>query len=168
MAPLINSERDLKFIIAPHEINSIHLNQIDKLIERPTIRYSNYDDTVDAEVLVIDCIGILSHLYQYGKYAYIGGAFGKGLHNILEAATFGLPLFFGNKNYEKFLEAKTLVENNGAFSISSSKDLIGTYNKLKRDNTLYHNTSEVCLNFVKDNTGATKTILAYVRSILKS
>ncbi len=167
IAPLVNSETHLKFIIAPHEINENHLAQLDSVIERSSARLSEYSGSAETDVLIIDTIGILSHLYQYGKYAYIGGAFGKGLHNILEAATFGLPLFFGSRNYKKFREAVSLVESEGAFAIADTKELNHAYLCLEHDNGLYLRTSEICRNFVKENTGATKIIMDHVLTVLK-
>ena len=167
VAPLVNSEKHLKFIIAPHEINEKHLSQLNSIIERSSVCYSEYSGSTDADVLIIDTVGILSHLYQYGKYAYIGGAFGKGLHNILEAATFGLPLFFGNRNYKKFREAVSLVELGGAIAIEDTNSLNQAYTRLERDDGLYQQTSDVCRMFVKENTGATKTIMDHVLTVLK-
>ena len=168
LAPLINKEKEMKFIIAPHEINEHHLSQIAKLITRPTAYYSKFDGTSDAMVLVVDTIGILSHLYRYGAYAYIGGAFGTGLHNVLEAATFGLPLFFGNKNYLKFREAVSLVKLNGAFAVGSSTDLFEAYDRLKQDDNLYQKTSKACLDYVKQHTGATDIIMEFVKTLIKT
>jgi len=77
---------------------------------------------IDYQVLIIDNIGMLSRLYRYGEFAFIGGAFGKGLHNILEAACYGIPIFFGDKNYEKFQEATDLINRGGAFEVHDFSD----------------------------------------------
>ncbi len=168
IAPLVNSEKHLKFIIAPHEINENHLSQLGSIFDRTSARYSEYNNTTDVDVLIIDTIGILSNLYQYGKYAYIGGAFGKGLHNILEAATFGLPLFFGNLNYRKFREAVSMVELKGAVAIEDTQQLYQAYQRLEHNDKLYQQTSNICRNFVKENTGATNIIMDHVLTILKT
>lgn len=166
LVPLINSEKHLKFIIAPHEIEESQLDRLEAHIERPCIRYSRYQWSCQAEVLIVDTIGILSHLYRYGKYAYIGGAFGKGLHNILEAATFGLPLFFGNRNYTKFSEARALVKLGGAFAIGDSEELYRNYTKLEQDHIQYQKAREICLGFVKQNIGATSIIMDHISKML--
>lgn len=161
---LINHEHELKFIIAPHEINEQDINTMEALIARPTIRYTQYNDTHKVGVLIIDTIGVLSHVYRYGKYAYIGGAFGKGLHNTLEAATFGLPLFFGNQNYEKFAEARALVSSGGAIAIGNSNELQESYEMFKRDPIKWSQASQACLEYIHNNTGATSTIIDWVKS----
>ena len=110
LAAFINENQFLKFIIAPHEISEEFLSEIENSLQVKTVRFSEAGAGVEeARVLLIDNIGMLSRLYRYGEFAYIGGAFGKGLHNILEAACYGVPVFFGNKNYEKFQEAKELI-----------------------------------------------------------
>jgi len=150
------NEQDIKFIIAPHEVYEMAIKNIEKQIEKKCIRFS--DATVsNAEqfnVLIIDNMGMLSSLYQYGEYAYVGGAFGKGLHNILEAATFGLPVFFGNKNFTKYKEARDLIQLGGAYSISDYHDLIQKFTHLNFD--IASTTAE---SYVQGNTGATKKIL---------
>lgn len=166
LAPLINEELTMKFIIAPHEINQHHLSQIDRLIKRTTARYNEPEDPTRAEVLIIDTIGLLSHLYQYADFAYIGGAFGKGLHNILEAATFGIPLFFGNKNYQKFREARKLVSLGGAFAIGNSSELQQQLNLFTNDSELYGMASETCHQYVLEQTGATEVIMEHVKILL--
>ncbi len=163
LAPIINSETDIKFIIAPHEVNEHHLSQIDQLIKRPLVRYTQVKDPASFEVLVIDTVGLLSHLYQYGDYAYIGGGFGKGLHNILEAATFGLPLFFGNRNYTKFREARKLVELGGAQAVKNTVQIQKALNELKGNSDRYREVSELCHQFVMEQTGATEVIMDYTK-----
>lgn len=113
---------DYKWIIVPHEIDESHIRNIYRNCQKNIVRYSDEKaDFASAEVLIIDCIGILSSVYGYGKIAYIGGGFGTGIHNTLEAAIYGIPVIFGPK-YEKFREAVELIENQGAFSISNEQD----------------------------------------------
>ena len=163
LAPFIN-QSILKFIIAPHEISENNIRFIEKKITKKITRYSvAHRDTIsDYDVLIIDNIGMLSSLYQYGDYAYIGGAFGKGLHNILEAATFGLPVFFGNKNYRKFKEATALVNRGGAFPVAN-------YNELQRvfDTSDLQEASAKASQYVNDNIGATKKILTMYKSYIE-
>lgn len=161
LAPVINAELRLRHIIAPHELSESRLKAIEQLIKKPFIRYSEIRATTrieNFEVIIIDSIGLLSHLYRYGDYAYIGGAFGKGLHNILEAATFGMPIFFG-ENYQKFNEAIDLTTLKGAFSISSSKELQSQLTSFMLDYSKKKSCDLICKNYVKSKTGATeKTI----------
>ena len=103
-------------------------------------------------VLIIDSIGILANSYQYANIAYIGGGFGSGIHNILEAAAFGLPIIFG-PNYQKFIEAKELINRKGAISISNYQELTSAINFFNTFNKL------IAINYIKENSGATTKIL---------
>jgi 3-deoxy-D-manno-octulosonic-acid transferase len=167
LADLINSEKQLKFVIAPHEIDETGLDQLESHIKRPIVRYTNFQESSQAEVLIVNTIGILSHLYKLGKYAYIGGAFGKGLHNILEPATFGLPLFFGNLNYRKFAEAVALVKLGGAFAAGSSEELYRHYRILEKDQERYLEAGRVSREYIEQHTGATEIIMKHVQEELR-
>ncbi|RZJ97942.1 MAG: 3-deoxy-D-manno-octulosonic acid transferase, partial [Flavobacterium sp.] len=122
---------DWKFIIAPHEVHESHIQIIESLFPE-TVRFSELKSkrTTDSSILIIDNIGMLSALYQYGRFAYIGGGFGAGIHNTLEAAAFGLPVIFGPK-FSKFQEAKDLIEIGAAKSISSADELIASFDYFK-------------------------------------
>lgn len=167
LAPFI-TETPIKFIIAPHEITEEFLTEIEKAIVGKTIRFSKATDEAgleDAKVLIIDNVGMLSKLYRYGEFAYIGGAFGKGLHNILEAACYGIPVFFGNKNYQKFNEAQELIMHGGAFEVNDFADLRGKYEMLNTPEN-FMLACEVTRNYVLHNLGATDKILQYCRNVL--
>ncbi len=153
-------KRDLKYIIAPHEVDENNIIRIINNLKVKTIRFSELKnaDLINAKVLVIDNIGILSSLYKYGEIAYIGGAFGRGLHNILEAATFGLPIIFG-PNYKKFNEAIKLVEYKSAFSILNYDQLFEIIEKLLINNEFFNSASHTCKYFIKSNKGASRHIL---------
>ena len=99
----------MKLIIAPHVINESHIVEIIRKLERPVVRYSQITEEKarQADCLIIDCFGLLSSIYRYGEIAYIGGGFGVGIHNTLEAAVYGMPVFFGPNN-QKFMEAQGL------------------------------------------------------------
>jgi 3-deoxy-D-manno-octulosonic-acid transferase len=155
-----------KLIVAPHEVSekSVHYT-IQKIknssqSEVKTLRYSqlNHHTDLDAEVLIIDNIGMLSSLYQYGTLAFIGGGFGKGIHNILEAATFGLPVVFG-PNYQKFNEAKELIQKGGAFSITTADEFKKAI-VLLSDTDALTEASIVAKRYVESNAGATEKIVA--------
>jgi 3-deoxy-D-manno-octulosonic-acid transferase len=167
LAPFIN-ETQIKFIIAPHEITDAFLEEIEKSIVGKTVRFSkagNDADLASAKVLLIDNVGMLSKLYRYGEFAFVGGAFGKGLHNILEAACFGIPVFFGNRTYQKFNEAKELIMLGGAFEVNDFADLRAKYEMVTRPEN-FMLACEVTRNYVLHNLGATDKILQYCRKVL--
>jgi 3-deoxy-D-manno-octulosonic-acid transferase len=168
LLPLINSGR-IKCIIAPHEIKEEALASLEKEFSEKHIRYSQADkeNLEEYKILIIDNVGLLSRLYRYGEFAYIGGAFGKGLHNILEAACFGMPLFFGDKNYEKFQEAKDLIAYGGAFAVSDSTEMNQRYEQLNTPED-FMLACTVTKEYVNQNLGATEAIVGYCRSILKT
>ena len=159
---LINSEKtNYKFIIAPHLVDKPHIASLIEMVKKGhVVRYSEADEenVMYAKVLIIDCIGILSHVYQYGKVAYIGGGFGSGIHNILEAATFGMPVIFGPK-YHKFREAIDLIKAGGAFSISNEAQLLNIVLKFCNAPEYLQQTAVIAKNFVQSNIGATDIIL---------
>ncbi|MFC1734323.1 3-deoxy-D-manno-octulosonic acid transferase [candidate division KSB1 bacterium] len=154
---------DLKIIIAPHEVNKEHINTIIGNLNNNYIKYSELTEEIanTTQVMIIDTIGILLHLYQYATIAYIGGGFSKGIHNILEAATFGKPVHFG-PNYHKFEEAKSLIDLEGAFSVKNYSELKSKLNELLNDPNYYHKVSETCRNFILKNRGATERILGFI------
>jgi len=166
IAPFVNENR-LKFILAPHEVSESSLTSIERLLQVKSIRYSAADtvNLDDYAVLLIDNIGMLSRLYRYGEFAYIGGAFGKGLHNILEAACYGVPIFFGNKNYEKFQEAIDLINRGGAFEVADYTDMKAKYEMLNIPESFLL-ACEVTRQYVEENLGATEKIMKYCRESL--
>jgi 3-deoxy-D-manno-octulosonic-acid transferase len=162
LAPFINEKSfQLKFIIAPHETTEAHVNAIEKTLKVPCIRFSQPGEKPeDASVLIIDNVGMLSRLYRYGEFAYVGGAFGKGLHNILEPACYGIPVFFGNKNYQKFQEAVDLLNRGGAFAVNDYQDLKEKYELVNIPQTFLR-ACDVTKHYVEEKLGATKKIIDY-------
>lgn len=161
LAAYINENiNNVKFIIAPHEIHESNILSLKSKITKKVLRYSEAytEKTEDYSVLIIDNIGMLSSIYKYGVVSYIGGGFGKGIHNILEAATFGLPVIFG-PTYKKFHEAVELVELKGAFPITNYVSLKNTLDKLLTNESHLSASSSICKSFVSKNVGATKIIL---------
>ena len=151
-----------KLILAPHEINENNLNSVlEKFQDQGVQRYSDFinNPKTSSRVLIIDNIGMLSSLYFYGTFCYIGGGFGKGIHNILEAAVYGKPLFFG-PNYQKFDEAKRMLELGAAEVIENSSELIEKIALIQLDEKKYRERCQVAYQFVRDNSGAVNTILA--------
>ena len=168
LAPFIHENgHALKFIIAPHEISDSFIRDIEKSLQVKSALFSEQKpDIEDYAVLIIDNIGMLSRLYRYGEFAFVGGAFGKGLHNILEAACYGIPVFFGNKNYQKYNEANDLIMRGGAFEVSGYAELKAKYELMidRPENFLL--ACEVTRSYVEENLGATKKIVDYCIPIL--
>jgi 3-deoxy-D-manno-octulosonic-acid transferase len=168
LLPFINENR-LKFIVAPHEISESSIAALEKSLQVRSIRFSraaNIPGLEEFTVLIIDNIGMLSRLYRYGEFAYVGGAFGKGLHNILEAACYGIPVLFGNRNYQKFQEAVDLINRGGAFEIRDYQDLKTKYEMLNIPATFLL-ACDVTRQYVEENLGATEKIMAYLRKLLQ-
>ncbi len=159
---------DWKFIFAPHEITEDKINDlVDLLPKNSVIRYSQIPSSAPHlstyQTLIIDNIGMLSSLYQYGEIAFIGGGFGVGIHNTLEAAAFGLPVIFG-PNYSKFKEAHDLVDLKAGFSISDEAGLKAIVHQLIDDKEFYAESSKKISTYVREHTGATKTIIDYINA----
>ena len=160
LIPFINKHAGkYRFILAPHNINEEQIANLIRNIESSVLLYSEADEEniVSANVLLIDSVGLLSAIYQYGHIAYIGGGFGANVHNILEAAAYGLPAIFG-PNYHKFRECKDLVNSGGAFTILDLQDLINTCRQLE-DKTTYRDVTNTAKKYVEDNSGATDKVL---------
>ena len=170
LIPFMNEfKSELAFIIAPHEIHKEEISAWQKQIQKKSICFSevkNDTQLSDFQVLFIDNIGMLSSLYQYADFAFIGGSFGKGLHNILEAATFGMPIFFGNKSYQKFQEANNLIQLGGAFSVNSNEDIVLIVNELYENKNKKNIVSAICRNYVLSNIGATEKVMHRVKILL--
>ena len=171
LTPFINNKAasdELKFILAPHEISETFIQRILGALTVPAVRYSQASgaDLGACRVLIIDNIGMLSRLYRYGEFAFVGGAFGDGLHNILEAACYGVPVFFGNKNYQKFAEAVELIRRGAAFAVADYRELLQCYEQARAEES-YRKATRVAEEYVRENLGATTTILQYLDTILK-
>ena len=150
----------VKLIFAPHEIKEDGINSIVSSINKKVIRYSQAEkvNLSEYDVLIIDNVGMLSSVYRYGYAAYIGGGFGKGIHNILEAATFGIPVVFG-PNYKKFREAVELAEKGGAFPIANINELTKILDKIHTDKVFLEKAGTISRDYVADGRGATGLIL---------
>ncbi len=161
LLPYINRKiRNYKWVIAPHEIYPLHLRWIAEKLEVPFLFFSEakYKNPAEADVLIIDNIGMLSSLYAYANVAYIGGGFGKGIHNILEAAVFGVPVIFG-PNYNKFREARELIYHRGAFSVDTEKKLNGTLNLFFDNEHSRKEAGKINKHFVHNSAGSTLQIV---------
>jgi 3-deoxy-D-manno-octulosonic-acid transferase len=167
----INNAGDhMKFIIAPHEITEAHINRLTSTIHHKSMPYSraSLENIALCQVLIIDNIGMLSSLYRYGSVAYIGGGFGKGIHNILEAAVYGIPVIFGPK-YQKFREAAAMIAAEAAFPVSSFEELKDFLDyRLSPGSDILRKASENATLYISTNTGATAMIADRVETNLKS
>ena len=158
------TSHSLKMIIAPHEVHESRINGLmSGLPEKQMLKFSEADEhsVMNTAVLVIDNIGLLSSLYRYGDIAYVGGGFGKGIHNILEPATFGLPVIFG-PNHEKFSEALDLKRYGGAFAIDGYHSLKDLMDRLVERPDKITKAGKISRQYVENNTGGTARILLYV------
>lgn len=160
-----------KFIIAPHNINNDAILVLQKSINKKTILYSDIianevkQSLKDYQVFIIDTIGLLTKIYNYADVAYVGGGLKTGLHNILEPATFGIPVIIGN-NFDKFKEARDLVKLKGCFSIENKTNFNQIYSRLKTDESFRKNAGNINKNYINNNIGATKKVLEYLNKIV--
>ncbi len=159
-----NSHPDVKLIIAPHVIGEDHLSQILAQLECKAVRYTEATDenVRDARVLIIDCFGLLSSIYHYGTVAYVGGGFGVGIHNVLEAAVWNVPVIFGPNN-KRFQEAQGLIASGGGFEISSYEDFAQLMDHFITDADYLEACGEKAGQFVKGQAGATDKILQSIQ-----
>jgi len=159
-----HASKEEKFIIAPHNIKTDAILELQNSIEKATILYSKKEnkDLTNYQVFIIDTIGILTKIYAAADIAYVGGGLKTGLHNILEPATFGIPVVIGNK-YDKFKEAVDLVAANGCISISNQQEFTEVLLKLKTDPDFRKESGAINSNYIQENLGATKKIMNYLK-----
>jgi 3-deoxy-D-manno-octulosonic-acid transferase len=159
LIPFFNRHPEIKLIIAPHDTKESRITEVINCLKRPYSLYSQTDEKAMEKVdcLIIDSVGLLSSVYRYGEIAYIGGGFGVGIHNILEAAVYGIPVLFG-PNYGKFKEAGELTAFKGAFPVSGEEDFSTRMNNLLAYPELIRTAGEKAKNYVIDNLGATQKI----------
>jgi len=158
----------LTMIIAPHEVNAGHIKEVKQKFNGNCILYSELENSTLAneqmpDVLIIDSIGLLSRIYKYADMAYIGGGFGVGIHNTLEAAVYGIPVLFG-PNYIRFKEARELIKQEGAISIKTADELITVVNSFLTNPEKLYNYSEASGNYVIERRGATRIIMDELES----
>ena len=163
--PFFNEHKDWRLLIAPHVIAEEHLKLILSLIkDKKVVRYTQTtpEEAAEADVLIIDCFGLLSSMYNYGDVAYIGGGFGVGIHNTLEAAVWNMPVIFGPNN-KKFQEAQGLLKSGGGFEINTYEDFSGLMSSLMNDETFLKQAGDKAGAFVAHLAGATDKVLASVK-----
>lgn len=155
-----NERHDWRLIIAPHVINEEHLQQILSKLQRKTVRYTQTtpEEAAQAECLIIDCFGLLSSIYNYGDVAYVGGGFGVGIHNVLEAAVWHMPVFFGPNN-KHFQEAQWLLQSKGGIEIMSFDDFKIQMDRFIAAPGLIRERGNAAAKVVEEHTGATKRVM---------
>lgn len=161
LLPFFNQNLSLKLIIAPHEIDEGHLQSIISQLKRPYVRYSQatIENVKEVDCLIIDCFGLLSSIYRYGEIAYVGGGFGVGIHNILEAAVYGIPVVFG-PNFRRFQEAVDLHQEGGAFVVDSYESFSQIMSEfLEENSSLYSSACKVSNDYSQANKGATSKVV---------
>ena len=158
-----NAHPEMKLIIAPHVVNDSHLKEIESKLQRSCVRYTKAteENVLQADCLIIDCYGLLSSIYRYGEISYIGGGFGVGIHNVLEAAVYGIPVIFGPNN-KKFREAQHLLANKGGFEINGYEDFEQLMNKFLSDEAYLNQSGKAAGDYVKGNAGAMEKIMQRV------
>lgn len=158
-----NAHPEMKLIIAPHEIHEEHIQGIISKLNRPYMRYSQLDESKvkDVDCIIIDAIGFLSSIYRYGDIAYIGGGFGVGIHNTLEAAVYGIPVIFG-PNHQAFREALGLLAVGGGYAINDSGEYSALLDTMINDRSKLKEAGSKAGAYVKDNSGASDAIFGAV------
>ncbi len=160
-----NEHKDWRLLIAPHVIGEEHLKSILALVKgKKVVRYTQTspEEAAEADVLIIDCFGLLSSMYRYGDVAYVGGGFGVGIHNTLEAAVWNMPVIFGPNN-KKFQEAQGLLKSGGGFEISNFGEFDALMRRLMDDAAFLQSSGDKAGAFVASLSGATKMVLSKVK-----
>jgi 3-deoxy-D-manno-octulosonic-acid transferase len=159
--PYFNNHPQMKLILAPHVIDEAHLKHIESKLKRPFVRYTEADEATvaQADCLIINCFGLLSSIYRYGNLAYVGGGFGAGIHNVPEAAVYGIPVLFGPNN-KGFREAQDLLRMGGCFEITGQPLFNALVDKLTGNPRLCTKKGALCRDYIKSNAGATETIFS--------
>lgn len=164
MIPYFNSHQGIKLIIAPHEFDRERLLAIMSRIKRPAGLFSQSLPATSAQLdcIIIDSFGLLSSLYRYGQIAMIGGGFGAGIHNLNEAAVYGMPVIFG-PNYHKFSEAKDLIACGGGFTVSNADEFSAVMDRLVSDSNELHRCGTIAEHYIQSHLGATQLIYDQIK-----
>lgn len=177
--PFLNQwDAPLKVIIAPHEINSEQIEQWQKALTKRTERFTAYRSQFEhssfdnlhsnLDILFLDTIGMLASLFRYADFAYIGGAFKDGLHNTMEPAVFGMPIFFGQPYYQKFQEALDLLQLGGAMTIATTEAFTAAFTEVYQDITIRRQKATICYDYVQKNAGATAKVIELLKELVPS
>jgi len=161
-----NSDKQVKFILVPHDIKPAHIRNLTKSIKKTVALYSQLSETqdFDCSVLVVDSIGLLTSLYSFAQIAYVGGGFATGLHNTLEPAVYGIPVLIGPQ-FEGFREAEELVARKGILTVTDKRSFRETCNMLFEDQALRKETGLINATYIRNNVGATPKIMGYLKEL---
>ena len=161
--PYFNAHPEMKLIIAPHVIGEDHLKEITGKLKRPYVRYTQTteEEAAKADCLIVDCFGLLSSIYRYGEVAYVGGGFGVGIHNVLEAAVYGVPVLFGPNNH-RFQEARQLLDAGGGIEVTDEASFRTKMDKLLTDETYLSDCGHRAGTYVHGHAGASDKILGSI------
>lgn len=152
-----------RWIIAPHEPSPQHVRRLAQRLQRRWAYYSEWDGQQAVDVLIVDSVGLLGRLYRCARIAYVGGGFGRGIHNTLEPAAYGLPILFGPK-YARFEEARQFVQRGGAWPVRRSEELLAALQRLQRPED-YRHASRAVQQFLSENKGASAQILRFMSTL---
>ena len=159
----LETHKGFRLVLAPHELEEERIKAIEQRFGNQAVRLSflktNQISLESVRILIIDCFGLLSSLYRYADLVYIGGGFGKGIHNTVEAAVYGVPIVFGPR-YDKFREAKLLIEQGGAFPVGNTQEIFETFDTLLKDSQLRARAGQASRDVVESQLGATEKILS--------
>lgn len=163
IVPYFNSHPGMKLILAPHEFDKERLDALLAKFERPVSLYScaSADEMEQCDALVVDCFGILSSLYRYGQVAYVGGGFGAGIHNVNEAAVYGMPVVFG-PNHKKFREATDLIACGGGFAIDGDEAFAKVMDKMLSNKAFLEKSGTIADKYIQSHLGATDFVYANI------
>ena len=161
--PYFNSHPNMKLILAPHVVDENHLHQIEQKLRRPSLRYTEAteENVAQADCLIINCYGLLSSIYRYGQLAYVGGGFGVGIHNVAEAAVYGVSVLIGPNN-KNFREAQDLLRLGGCFEITGQTLFNAVVDRVTADNALRTSRGNVCRDYITSNAGASDVIFGKI------
>ena len=161
--PYFNSHLGMKLILAPHEFDKERLDALLAKFKRPVSLYScaSADEMEQCDALVVDCFGILSSLYRYGQVAYVGGGFGAGIHNVNEAAVYGMPVVFG-PNHKKFREATDLIACGGGFAIDGDEAFAKVMDKMLSNKAFLEKSGTIADKYIQSHLGATDFVYANI------
>ena len=162
--PYFNVHPELKLVLAPHVVSEEHLAEIERKLKRPSVRYTQAkpEDVSAADCLIIDCYGLLSSIYRYGEVAYVGGGFGVGIHNVPEAAVYGIPVLIGPNN-RKFCEAQDLLRAGGCLEVTDAATYGAAMDRLLADEAFLAERGRIAGEYIAKNAGAADAVFSHVK-----
>ena len=162
LIPYFNAHKEVKLILAPHVVSEDHLHEIETKLSRPFVRFTQCtpERIAAADCLIMDCYGLLSSVYRYGDVVYVGGGFGVGIHNVPEAAVYGVPVVIGPNN-KRFQEAQALLSNGGCVEICDAESFATVMDRFLSDDASVAKAGKAASDYIKSNSGASDEIFDY-------